>query len=900
MLEFSGSASQVQEAFHSTIHKYIVNGEQHWANSSDPSIPTALTPAVAGVLTLHNFLKRPQIQISKEPIRAKLRPGKRPELTLGNGIHGIGPQDFATIYNSRAFSGGVTGAGITVGVVGRSNLFKGGQDIDDFAFNLFGCCARFQIVLNGPDPGDLGGGEEAEATLDTTWSNAVAYGADTELVVSATTNTTDGTDLSEVFIIEGNFADVMTESFSTCEALSTSTQVMGVAALAEQAAAEGITYFVSTGDNGAEGCDNQDTETVATGPVSVNVLASTPFTVAVGGTVFNEHGQSATFWSSTNTNQESAISYIPEDVWNDSCLASSCPNANIVAGSGGASIFFSKPSWQAGVTGIPNDNMRDLPDVSLTAALHDGYVLCLEGSCEPNTQGELSLYLVGGTSASAPSFASIMALVDQQTDNLYPGTRQGQANYVLYRLAATQNATLSQCNASSTTILPATTCIFNDVTVGNNAVPGEVNYGLTTAQYQAGAGYDQATGLGSVNIANLLGQWNSVTLTPTTTTLSFSPSTVVHGSPVTVNLTVTPSVGTGTPTGDVALITGIAAGTSVGFFPLSGGTVSSTTNSLPGGLYFLQAHYAGDMTFASSTSNESSYISVTPEPSTTNLSVLAFAPNGSQLNFTGGPFGSLVYLRADVAGNSGFGIPTGSVTFLDGGAPLVAASSLALNSEGNTATPNGILNFDAGTHAISASYSGDASFNPSNTTQSQSFTITPGFFITLSAPQSAVVISAPGSSGTTSFSLSSSTGFNGNISFSCSNLPTAASCSFSPTTITANGTPATTPATITITTTAATAALGSPHRLPYARWLALASLMFFSSVFMGDLRRRSLRLLLLLLALLFLAPGCGGGSGTPPPPPPPPPATAAGNYSVLVTATSGSTTSTTGLTLVVQ
>src|ERR1039458_5384874 len=91
--------------------------------------------------------------------------------------------------------------------------------------------------------------------------------------------------------------------------------------------------------------------------------------------------------------------------------------------------------------------------------------------------------------------------------------------------------------------------------------------------------------------------------------------------------------------------------------------------------------------------------------------------------FTGGPFGSFVYLRADVAGVSGQGIPTGSVTFLDGGLPLVAGSSLMLNSDGNTATPNGILNFDTGTHTITASYSGDASFNPSITAQSQTFTI---------------------------------------------------------------------------------------------------------------------------------------------------------------------------------
>ncbi len=412
------------------------------------------------------------------------------------------------------------------------------------------------------------------------------------------------------------------------------------------------------------------------------------------------------------------------------------------------------------------------------------------------------------------------------------------------------------------------------------------------------------TGLGSVNVANLVDQWNTVTFNPTTSTLTLNPTAnIAHGSPVNVNITVSPSSGTGVPTGNVTLMAengpidcfGQTAGTDLR--TLVGGSVAFTTYILPGGgPYCVWAHYAGDTIYAPSDSNITT-VTVTPEPSTTTVSVLTANQSGQPVPFTSGPFGSFVYLRADVAGLSGYGVPTGSVTFLDNGSPLVAASSLALDSQGNTATPNGILNFDTGTHTISATYSGDASFNPSSTTQSQSFTITPGFFITLSSPQSAVVISAPGSSGTTSFSLSSSSGFTGSISFSCSKLPTGASCTFSPTTVTANGTPATTPGTITITTTAATAALRSPNHLQSARWLALASFMFLSFVLIGNPRRRSSLPLLLLVALLVLAPACRGGGATPPPPPP---ATAAGTYSVLVTAASNSTTSTTVLTLVVQ
>ena len=180
--------------------------------------------------------------------------------------------------------------------------------------------------------------------------------------------------------------------------------------------------------------------------------------------------------------EESAISYIPENVWNESS-----PTLGLWAGSGGASAGnidggqggttrgVPKPSWQSGVTGIPDDFVRDLPDVSLSAASHDPYLLCLEGSCQPNSQGEFYIYFVSGTSASTPSFAGIMALVDQQMANLNPaqGPRQGLANYVLYPLAANQALYPSNCNASNTTTPPTTTCIFNDVTVGNNVVPGD-------------------------------------------------------------------------------------------------------------------------------------------------------------------------------------------------------------------------------------------------------------------------------------------------------------------------------------------------------------------------------------------------------------------------------------------
>jgi len=728
VIEFSGVASQVQEAFHTSIHKYVVNGEEHWANANDPEIPTALTPVVAGIHTLHNFIKRPMIHIAEERIPAKLvsqGPGKPPKVTFPGTppLYALGPADYATIYNIKA---GENGEGMIIGVVARSNLFDVGQDISDFA-QVFGAGGGFEGVLsNGPDPGDLGGGEEAEATLDATWSAALASSASTFLVVSATTNTTDGVDLSEAYIIDNNVADVMSESFGSCEAGYTNTEAQGFATLAEQAAAQGITYLVASGDSGAEGCDDPDIETVATGPLSVSVVAATPFNVAVGGTMFNENDDGSKYWSSSNNSStlESAISYIPEDVWNESCTKAQCgQDAGIWAGGGGASSFFAKPSWQSGVVGIPNDGKRDVPDVSLTAAAdHDPYLLCLEGSCEPDSQGNIFFVPVGGTSASTPSFAGIMALVDQKMSG-----RQGLANYVLYKLAAAER--LSSCNASNTSGSPASTCVFNDVTVGNNAVPGEANYGAAGALYQAGTGYDLATGLGSVNVANLVNNWNTVVFKPTTTTISnVSPTSITHGQPVNLDIAVSPNSGGGTPSGSVSLLADNGylqtPQTSVGVFSLNNSATSPTVPSLPGGVYTLTAKYSGDGTYAPSTSAPSVSVTVLAEASNTVLSVLTLDQNFNFIPFTGGPYGSFVYLRADVAGQSKQGTPTGIVFFDDGQIP-VGGSPYNLNSQGNAATPNfenspnggtptGLFNLTVGVHKITADYGGDSSFQSSN------------------------------------------------------------------------------------------------------------------------------------------------------------------------------------------
>lgn len=346
---------------------------------------------------------------------------------------------------------------------------------------------------------------------------------------------------------------------------------------------------------------------------------------------------------------------------------------------------------------------------------------------------------------------------------------------------------------------------------------------------------------------------------------------------------------------------------SVGMFTLgAAGSVASSTSNLPGGVYLLDARYAGDAAYASSNSSWTT-VYVNPESSTTSLSVLTMDSSGNALPFTGGPFGSFVYLRADVAGSSLHGTPTGTVTFNDTFGPIPGGNSFQLNAGdqlnngSNTATPNGVITFDTGTHTLTASYAGDASFTPSSSTPPFSFSIQPGFFATIASNQSQVNISAPGSSGSTSVTVTFSTGFSGNIALSCSGLPSGAACLFTPSSIKATGKATTTSSAISVTTTAAAAMLRSPGRGSLDRWLAVAGLMFFSVLLIGGPRRgRSHLLLLVVLASIVATLGCGGGGGSKSQPPPPVPATLAGTYAIVVSASSGSSTSTTGFTLFVQ
>ena len=372
---FSGNASQVENAFSTEMHTYSYKGQSFISNSKNIQIPAALQARSSRASSACTAIRKhppPRCSAQKSTSRRA-----RASFTFDDGSHYMTPADFAKIYDVQAlYDAGIDGTGQTIAIVGRSNISV--QDVTDFRSNLGLPANDPQVIVNGDDPGqtyyDL-----PEATLDVTWSGAVAPMATIKLVVSQS-NFADGVDISAAYIVDHDMAPVMSTSYGSCESTMGPVGTAFYNALWQQAAAEGITAFVSAGDNGGAGCDAPGGGVFAAGGLAVNGIASTPYNVAVGGTQFDDTANPDAYWSTTTdpTTGLSVLGYIPEIVWNES--SNDPNNVSLWAGGGGVSTLYAKPDWQT-ATGVPNDGKRDLPDISLTAALHDGYLLCLFGSC---------------------------------------------------------------------------------------------------------------------------------------------------------------------------------------------------------------------------------------------------------------------------------------------------------------------------------------------------------------------------------------------------------------------------------------------------------------------------------------------------------------------------------------
>jgi subtilase family serine protease len=787
-IRFSGKASQVESAFHTEMHNLDVKGVAHIGNMSDPQIPAALASAVTGVKALHNFFPRPLHHMGSAVSRdAATGKWKRNASTSGasplfginvpaSGTSGaylvedLAPYDFATIYNVLPlWSAGTDGTGQTIAIAGTSSINP--ADVSNFR-NEFGLPTtnsyNTPILQSGNSQpltictttsttayctiDDL-----IENSLDVEWSGAIAKNAQIVLVSSSQASLSDDTLYdSESYIVHNLTAHIMNVSYGECELFNGTAGNVEYYNLWQSAYAEGIAVFVASGDSGAASCDQGYDSQIgvpwtAEYGLSVSGLASTPYNVAVGGTDFNWcslvtqfNGKVCTpapYWNSTNSSvsagQSSAIGYIPERPWNDTCTSplalgflsafasseygvSGINNAeeacnfvvdyatgfsgsiekidsgllyivDTVGGSGGASGCVAndgsnvssclssttstgtvtvpvpnggtapvgpiplyndgwpKPIWQTGVTGIPQDGVRDIPDVSFFAS--DGYLsssaylICVsEGgyTCTYNSNSEPTAQEVGGTSVATPAMAGVMALINQKT-----GSIQGNPNAELYKLAAQQ--TYSNCSAERGNGAPVTssTCLFNDIDQGTNAMAcdygaygklspncpkpsysvggshGSVDEVGILSGYSAGTGYDLATGLGSLNVANVVNNFLGIGNHPATVTVTAQNLSINVDQALTVTVTVASGFSGGpTPTGSILLSASGVSGTWTGTIASSGSCTAAScaiiipVNSLNAGIgIVLTATYSGDSIYA--TESNTATVTVIQEPTFT-------------------------------------------------------------------------------------------------------------------------------------------------------------------------------------------------------------------------------------------------------------------------------------------
>jgi len=677
-IQFSGTAVQVQQAFHVEMHNYFVEGKMHLSNDRDPSIPAALEPVVAGVASLHDFLGYHYGHlgdyVKRDPSTGKITrvyPEKvnatepslptpllttyaalgQKESSLGliakpdllysdsNGapIEDLAPADFAMVYNmNSAFNAGITGKGITVAISATSDITE--SDITTYR-SSFGLPATTVNYIQTDPTNDPGATSPDENTEDLEMVSAAAPGATLDLVISNSTATTAGWDLSDQYIIDNELAPIITVSYGICELKITTAGNSTINQWFQQGATEGITIFVAAGDSGSATCERQESAALSGDSLGLQVsgYAASPYVTAVGGTDFawsygDATGQTpAYYWNSTNgTNFATAKGYIPEIAWNTTCanpllldyfstsgspeftsVEQLCNTAigvtayqglvDLSAGGGGYSHCttnsttgptatswaptscsggYAKPSWQTG-TGVPADGKRDVPDIAMFASY--GYYLpqtsripstsilvCITdtsipgGTCSSSdytTPADIIYQENGGTSAASPFSAGVMALILQKIG----GAKQGLANPVFYQLAAKQSATA----CVSWTETAGNSCYFNDVTVGSNAqncLTGGPNCVTNTSGdeagilsgYSAGTGYDQATGLGTMNVTNIVNGWPA---TAATATLSFTPtsltfaSTTVGATSAAQSVTVK-NTGTGTASFNTIALTG--------------------------------------------------------------------------------------------------------------------------------------------------------------------------------------------------------------------------------------------------------------------------------------------------------------------------------------------------------
>ena len=651
---FGGAAVDVGRAFGTEMHAYKVKGEERTSVTTDPMIPEALAPAIKSIRGLYTIPEKPSY-------RMEVRQAESPQVTTSNGNHYISPSDFAAIYDVPST---YNAANVTVGIVGWSRT----NPADFTAFNNrtgASVSAPTEVIptaYGGIDPGNaytavpttcanncLGG--QTEATLDVLRASTVATGARILLVVSSPSGSNDGIGADAQYLVQTSPtpAEVMSISFGACESNAGAGGVAFWNALFQQGAAEGISTFVSSGDSGASGCDVAFSAPPASpSAISPNYICTSSYATCVGGTEFNDTSSPGTYWSGTNSSTlGSAIGYIPEGGWNESTTTS-------VAASGGGVSLINKPtpSWQTG-TGVPAARAgRYTPDVSFSASGHDGYFGCMAaagGSCVGSPYYFIGFY---GTSAAAPAMAGVAAMLDQKY-----GAPLGNLNPQLYSMAASvpsafHDATIATSGVSSCSLSTASMC--------NNSIPLVSGSG-TQAGYQLQTGYDEVTGLGSLDVNVFLNNYTQPATTPTVA-VGLSSSSITTAQPLTVTVTVSSTTNTAVvPLGTVTISSGAYSSVAL---TLSNGSVSITipAGSLAVGTDTLTASY----TPQAATNN---FYNAATGSTTVTVTAAAKITPAVALTLSASNITTAQPLSLTVAVNGGTGnqAPTGTVTLTSTG-----------------------------------------------------------------------------------------------------------------------------------------------------------------------------------------------------------------------------------------
>lgn len=904
MLEVSGSTAVVAATFHTSFAYYSLAGTPRLSASSEPSIPAVLGPVIDSIHGLTEIPLQPQSHVDVRPVPQSNTGNPAPQVNSSSGAHFLSPGDFDIIYDLNPVYNTNTGATIGsvaqhVAIIGRSRVAA--ADISNFETKtgLPSVTPNVVIPTTGTDPGTTNNGNQDEATLDVDRVIGTAYGAIPDLVISASNSSYDGIYIAASYEVNTLKDPIMTISFGACEANAGASGVSLWNTLFSTAAGEGISVFVSSGDSGAAQCDTSFTTAPASQVASINYICASSYATCVGGTEFNDTANPSTYWSSTNSsNLVSVLQYIPEGAWNEPTTTnSSGATVYQVAGTGGgASQYITKPTWQTG-TGVPTDGHRDVPDVSLSASGHDGYYACLAYAGADCTSHFVAF---SGTSASAPGMAGIAALLNTRL-----GAAQGNLNPLLYQIAASypsafHDTTITTSGVSGCTAATPSMC--------NNSTPGPSGLSGGLAGYTLTTGYDLATGLGSVDVANLVAaavavNGASFTLTPALTSLTL-PAGATTGNTDTITVAATSGFsGTVNLTCSVTAVSGNANGTcslSPNSVALSSGT-ASTTSSLK---ILTNAATSGTITVTVTgtsgglvVTSQAIQVTVTgpyftaiatPSPLTVATSSTTPANNTTTLQFTSyNGFSGTINLACNI-----------SSTSLSGGtascSPL--STSVNLSSGGTASVPFAVSDAIGGSGTTTLQLtgggvpSGGSSVYPANvsvpvTFVAPSFTLSPG-------SQSLSITSGATTGNTNVITLASVNGFSGTVTATC--MVSTGTAFYQPTCSTGTGSTALTPAangnvTVTInSTTAVTAAhsgtaqagLGAP-----GNWrLGLASALMLLLVLL-PLRRRvrwlPLAMLLLAAGLLPLS-GCGKGGTTAPAPVT---HSSAGTYVVTVTGT---------------